>query len=169
MATSQIELVDRARGLADRLAAARPPVKANTLRTLVADFMSSPAPDRSGLLKMLRLLKQGSGGHLERSGNFPDQAQAAIEVLDPFLEESTLEPRELKTLLGWTARLLLVRGEKRRSPMASAGRPKAPRPKRKPKEEERTFRPPDEKLSAVNGSAFAALARMKAKLEEESK
>jgi hypothetical protein len=45
-----------------------------------------------------------------------------------------------------------------------SGRRRPPR-----KEKERTFQPPDSKLSAVAGSSFDALAELKKKLEKGSK
>ena len=165
---SQIDLMNGARDLAAKLAAAPSPVKPNTLRSLVADFMSTPSPEPAELQRMLRLLKRGSGGHLKRSGSFPDQALAAITVLDGFLERSDLAPEELKTLFGWTARLLMVQGTPQRGSRSrvaprrrSERKPAAPPPppptrqqaavSRNPGTGELTATLPDGKVATVGG------------------
>ena len=113
---SQIEVMNQARSLADKLAGATTPVKANTLRSILADFMASPSPDPKALRRLLELLGTGSGGHLARSGSFPDQALAAIPILQGFLDATRLDPEPLRTLFGWTARLLLINRQNRRQP-----------------------------------------------------
>lgn len=169
MPASQIQLLDHARDLADKLASGATPVKAGTLRSILADFMSAPQPDQAKLRRMLRLLKEGSGGQLARSGSFPDQVLAAIGVLDRILEDSDLTPQELKTLFGWTARLLLIRSDRKEngaSPGRSGTGPGRPRNSER-RQEERMPRPAGEaKLSAVKQSAFDALARMKTELSK---
>lgn len=170
MPASQIEVLNRARDLAAELTARSTPVKAGTLRSIVADFMSAPEPDPAKLRRTLRLLKEGSGGHLARSGNFPDQVLVAIAVLDGVLEGDDLTPQELKTLFGWTARLLMIRSERRgsgapkRTPRRDAVGPRGGDrrpPERKPRPAAKV------KLSPVKKSSLDALARMKAELAKK--
>ena len=101
MPKSQVDILAEAEKLALRLS--RPvEVKKNVLLSLVADFMSSPRPDRARLRQTLELIGAGSGGHLLRAGGYGDQVQAAVEVLLPVLAEEGWGDSETKSLFGWT-------------------------------------------------------------------
>jgi hypothetical protein len=102
---SQLPFVERAQKLASELKG----VERNVFLSIVADFLTDPRSEPVRLSRMLDLLGKGSGNHLERSGSFGAQARAVIRELPSILEDAELSPVELRIVLGWTARLLLVR------------------------------------------------------------
>jgi hypothetical protein len=110
MSLSQTEILTRAERLASTLAGGRTRVEKNVLLSVVADFLSDPRAELPRLRRTLQLLRAGSGGHLERSDSYRQQIQAVVEELDKTLAEGDLSPGDYKSLFGWTARLLLVRG-----------------------------------------------------------
>ncbi|MFL6261120.1 MAG: hypothetical protein ACJ76Y_15570 [Thermoanaerobaculia bacterium] len=105
---SQLPFVVRAQKLAIELKG----VERNVFLSIVADFLTDPRSEPARLSKMLDLLGKGSGNHLERSGSFGDQARIVIQVLPSFLRETKLSSTDLRVVLGWTARLLLIRSGK---------------------------------------------------------
>jgi hypothetical protein len=104
---SQLPFVERA----EKLAAELKGVERNVFLSIVADFLTDPRSEPARLRKMLDLLGKGSGNHLERSGSFGVQARAVIRELPSVLADQALSPAELRIVLGWTARLLLVRSK----------------------------------------------------------
>jgi hypothetical protein len=102
---SQLPFVERAQELASELKG----VERNVFLSIVADFLTDPRSEPACLSKMLDLLAKGSGNHLNRSGSFGEQARAVIRELPRVLEDEELSPTNLRIILGWTARLLLVR------------------------------------------------------------
>lgn len=172
MKKSRLRLLQEARGLADTLAVQDPPVKASTLRSLTADFVASPLPDKARLLRLLKQVAAGKGGHLQRTGTFPDQALRAVEVLRSYLEASKLDAGEVRTILGWAGRLLLVdrRGQGRAS--NSAGRRSSPQPPQRSRldPEPTISKPrPTAKMGAVKGKGMDALAAFKEGLVKKEK
>lgn len=105
---SQLPFVERAQKLAANLNG----VERNVFLSIVADFLTDPRSEPARLAKMLDLLGKGSGNHLERSVSFGEQARAVIRELPAVLADEGLSPRALRIVLGWTARLLLVRSGK---------------------------------------------------------
>jgi hypothetical protein len=105
---SQLPYVERAQKLASELKG----VERNVFLSIVADFLTDPRSEPARLRRMLDLLGKGSGNHLERSGSFGAQARAVIRELTSVLADRDLSPAELRIVLGWTARLLLVRSKK---------------------------------------------------------
>jgi len=105
---SQLPFVERAQKLAGELKG----VERNVFLSIVADFLTDPRSEPARLSKMLDLLGKGSGNHLKRSGSFGEQARAVIRELPAILADKDLSPAELRIVLGWTARLLLVRSGK---------------------------------------------------------
>jgi hypothetical protein len=110
MAVTQTEILKKAEQLASTLAGGTTKVGKNVLLSIVADFMSSPHPDRERLRRTLQLLQEGNGGHTKRGGGYGDQIRAAVREVAKELGADTSD-EELKSLFGWTARLLLVRRE----------------------------------------------------------
>ena len=66
MPLSQVEILKKAEPLASNLAAGDVSVKKSAFLAVVADFLSDPNADLKALSRTLELLKQGSGGHLNR-------------------------------------------------------------------------------------------------------
>ena len=110
---SQVEIVENAGRLAADLQASGVKSK-NALLSVVATFISDPSGDIKRLRRMMTLLKDGSGGHLKRGAGFGDQARAVIREVGTLLDRGDWQPNELKSLFGWTARLLQVRQAPRR-------------------------------------------------------
>lgn len=108
MGKSPADIVEKAERLASSLTAGPVVVGKNVLLGLTADFLSEPRPDRERLRKTIKLISEGNGGHLKRGGGYGDQVRTAVIELRRVLEEDWSDP-DLKSLLGWTARLLLVR------------------------------------------------------------
>src|SRR5215210_2139013 len=109
MPKSTAKLVKRAEQLALALTAGPVVVGKNVLLSLTAEFLSAPRPDRKRLRSTVDLVAKGSGGHLKRAGGYGEQVKAAAIEIAGVLEDADLTDSDLKSLLGWTARLLLVR------------------------------------------------------------
>ncbi|MEA2600053.1 MAG: hypothetical protein QOF89_1045 [Acidobacteriota bacterium] len=105
---SQLPFVKRAEELASLLKG----VERNVFLAIVADFLTDPRSEPSRLERMLDLLKKDSGNHLNRSGGFGEQARVVVQRLPSILKDPELSPAELRTVLGWTSRLLQVRSGK---------------------------------------------------------
>ncbi|MFY9823118.1 MAG: hypothetical protein WAM82_17175 [Thermoanaerobaculia bacterium] len=99
---------------------------------IVADFLTDPRSEPARLLKMLDLLGKGSGDQLKRSEAFGEQAEKVARQLPAILRDSSFSSVELRTVLGWTSRLLQVRsgkyvdGPKRSKTPHSHGLPNRP-------------------------------------------
>lgn len=164
MSLSQTAIVQRAEQLAGALAGGRTRVEKNVLLSVVADFMSDPRADLDRLRRTLKLLGEGSGGHLKRSTSYAQQIEAVVDGLGEVLADSSLSLNDLKSLFGWTARLLLVRGE---SPPATAGDPPAgpsPGTKAGPRE-----KPVKRGLGSIGQKGLSALEKLKQDLERKEK
>ncbi|HKI06300.1 MAG TPA: hypothetical protein VKK31_30255 [Thermoanaerobaculia bacterium] len=177
MQKSQVEIVKNAERLALSLQAGPTPVKSkNAFLSVVATFMSDPSGDLPRLRRTLALLKQGNGGHLKRGGGFGDQVRMVIGEVGRLLDGAEWEAAELKSLFGWTARLLLVRQERRiekepefrteRDDRKDTRQGRAPQPPRgRPgREEKKSPAPPASAFRAASGKNLAALEALKKKL-----
>jgi hypothetical protein len=167
MSLPQTEIVQRAERLATELTGGPVRVEKNVLLSVVADFLSDPRADVERLRKTLRLLKEGSGGHLERSGSYAQQVKAVANGLGETLADHDLSPDDLKSLFGWTARLLLVRGvgeERRPVPASTDQRGRAPGPKTQPRPE-----PAKRGLGSLGKKSLSALEKLRADLEKKEK
>lgn len=138
MAEKTADIVTRAEQLALSLTSGPAPVKRNVLLGLTSDFLTDPRPDRERLLRTVRLIAKGSGGHIKRGGGYGEQVRTAAVELAQVLNED-LSDQDLKSLLGWTARLLLVRrvpGEQASASrtVSAPGRPKEGKPPDPPRE-----------------------------------
>jgi hypothetical protein len=146
MSKSQVEIVQNAERLAANLQAG-PVVTKNALLSVVATFMSDPAGDLDRLRRTMTLLEKGSGGHLKRGGGFGDQVRMVIREVGRVLDRGEWQPVELKSLFGWTARLLQVRQaprkEKEWEPRGAGPDHRSMRPSGRPSR-------PDRRLSAVD-------------------
>ncbi len=153
--SSQAELVERARLLAEALSSGAPAVKRSSFESIIADFTSSPRPDAGRLRRILTLLGQGSGGHLKRGGSFPEQAQRVVREIIALLDESSdLDPRQLQTLLGWTGRLLSTRSSTRKPPER-----RAQQQDRRPEHRQHGFTGSEGRAPAAGGRAGFRLER----------
>lgn len=94
LATDLLSRVSRRQGLS------------NLLLSVVADFQTTGDLDR--LRRTLTLLQAGNGGHLERGKTYVEQMNTVIAELEALLAEGR-SAAELKSLFGWTARLLVAR------------------------------------------------------------
>lgn len=174
MQKSQVEIVQNAQRLAANLQAGATPVKSkNAFLSVVATFMSDPSGDLSQLRQMLSLLERGSGGHLKRGGGFGDQVRMVIGEVGRLLDQGEWESADLRSLFGWTARLLQVRGSLDRGADARAdlAERKLPSRSREPfskKKEPDTRAQPVRGLSfgAFKASGLDALQQLKEKLSE---
>lgn len=109
--TSQADLVRRARALADELSLrSEHAVGRGIFRALLADFEANS--DQDVLHRMVELLLKGSGGHLERTGGYGEQAETAANAILAELRSGDLSPGEYRTLFAWTARLLPTKPRK---------------------------------------------------------
>jgi|GEM_PF-5274557 len=165
MSLSQTAIVQRAEQLAGALAGGRTRVEKNVLLSVVADFMSDPRADLDRLRRTLKLLGDGSGGHLKRSTSYAQQIEAVVDGLGEVLADSSLSLADLKSLFGWTARLLLVRGES--PPATTAGDPPAgssPGSKAGPRKE-----PVKRGLGSIGQKGLSALEKLKQDLERKEK
>lgn len=168
MALSQLEILARAERLAGSLAGGPTRVEKNVLLSVVADFMSDPRPDLDRLRRTLQLIEQGSGGHLLRSDSYRDQVRAVARELGETLSELDLDSAGWKSLFGWTARLLLVRGAPAPSrplppdglngPGSKRSEPAAKRPFTKPG--------PAGRLSGIGSKSLSTLEQLKRKLAD---
>jgi hypothetical protein len=105
---SQLPYVNRAVELASRLKG----VERNVFLSIVADFLTDPRSKPASLVRLLELLGKGSGNQLKRSGTFGDQALVVVQYLPAILKDRDLSAPELRSVLGWTSRLLKVRSGK---------------------------------------------------------
>ena len=110
MALSQSDILAHAERLATSLGGGERRVEKNVLLSVVAGFMSDPRGDLERLEKTIRLLAEGSGGHLRRGDSYREQVEAVVRQVGEALAAEDLAPEEWKSIFGWTARLLLVRG-----------------------------------------------------------
>lgn len=167
MSLSQTEIVERAERLATELGGGPVRIEKNVLLSVVADFLSDPRPDVERLRKTLKLLKDGNGGHLRRTASYAQQVEALADGLRETLNDNTLSPTDLKSLFGWTARLLLVRGEmveRTPSPGKTGRTDSSPRAKAEPLPE-----PPKRALGGIGKSGLLALEKLKEGLEKKEK
>jgi len=169
MPLTQTDILRKAELLAGNLAGGPAQVKKNALLAVVADFMSDPKPDLDRLRRTMRLLKQGSGGHLKRGGGFGDQVKAVADELDRLMQQEGLTPGEYKSLFGWTARLLVVRGIGRQERVQARQRKEHPsfpsRDEGKRTLEKAPAAAPG-KLGAVNQKGLSVLDKFKQQLLE---
>ena len=137
--------------------------------------MSDPRAGVERLRRTLRLLGEGSGGHLKRGGGtYADQVRTAIQELGRVLDEGGLDPQEYKSLFGWTARLMVAR--KGRS-ATSQGRGSATpgdtkRAAGKGTESRRTESGKKQGTATrlgLGGKSLDVLARLRQELEEKDK
>jgi len=133
MSKSQVEIVNNASLLATDLQGAEVESKSAFL-SIVGSFMSDPTGDIKRLRHMMTLLDKGSGGHLDRGAGFGEQARAVIREVGRLLDRGEWQPDELKSVFGWTARLLQVRLPPRRKgpPEPSGGQAPHHQGKRQP-------------------------------------
>jgi hypothetical protein len=125
---SQLPFVKRAEVLASRLQG----VERNVFLSIVADFLTDPRSEPSRLERMLDLLNKGSGNHLNRSGSFGEQAHTVVQQLPSILKDPDLSSAELRTVLGWTSRLLQVRSGKSGEVQGDSPHPPGTRPQKQP-------------------------------------
>jgi len=122
MSQSRREIVDEACLLVAQLSNGRVAVKRTFWSSILADFMASPGTDaamaRRQLQELMRQLKKGNGGHLNRN---PQEYLLAVEVIEQVLADESRSLEELRLLFGWTGRLLHAG----RSPNRPAPRPPA--------------------------------------------
>jgi len=172
MSKSQVEIVQSAERLAARLQAG-PQVSKNALLSVVGTFMSDPTGDLERLRRTMTLLEKGSGGHLKRGAGFGEQVRLVIREVSQVLRRGKWQAADLKSLFGWTARLLLVR----QAPRVQEGRgPQGPRPSRPPRplRDQRTSseRPkemppqPTKPLGTLSGKNLDALKALGEKLSK---
>jgi hypothetical protein len=122
MPESQLAIVRQAERLAANLDGGPVKVGKNVLLALVADFVSTPRPDRDRLRRLLKLVQAESGGHVKRGGGYGEQLRlAAREVAGALADD--LSDRDLKSLFGWTARLLRNRQDDTPALEREAARP----------------------------------------------
>lgn len=114
-ASSQREMVRQAELLAGRLTE-RPEaaVGRNVFHALVAEFRA--APDLERFRRLVALVGKGSGRHKQRTHGYGDQLVLACEVLSAFVAKTRLAPVELKSVFGWTARMLPAKGGEGKAP-----------------------------------------------------
>jgi hypothetical protein len=168
MALSQSENLARAERLATSLGGGERRVEKNVLLSVVAGFMSDPQADLERLKKTIRLLAKGSGGHLRRGDSYREQVEAVVRELGEALAAEDLAPAEWKSIFGWTARLLLVRGgggwrqgdSRRGGGDRSAGAAGLPRGGKGPKA------PPAARLGGLSPKGLSELEQLKRHLGE---
>jgi len=125
MPESQLALVLQAERLAATLDGGPVKVGKNVLLALVADFVSTPRPDRGRLRRLLKLIQAESGGHVKRGGGYGEQLRLAAREVAAALAND-LSNQDLKSLFGWTARLLRNRQDETPAPEREAARPFSP-------------------------------------------
>lgn len=169
MSLHQTEILKRAEQLASALAGGATRVERNVLLAVVGDFMADRRPDPERLRKTLRLLRAGSGGHLKRGGSYAQQIAAVTAELERLLAAEELESADLKSLFGWTARLLLVRGGVVPARPQGVSRPARPadRARVQPTAKPPVFKPPP--LGGLNPKGLSALEKLKQQLENRDK
>jgi hypothetical protein len=166
MRLTQTAIVQRAEGLASVLTGGPTRVEKNVLLSVVADFMSDPRADLERLRKTLKLLAEGSGGHLKRSTAYAQQIEAVAGGLRDTLADSSLSIDDLKSLLGWTARLLLVREDTGPANAGAGERPSGGSPGRRsdpPRE------PVKRGLGTIGSKGLSALEKLKQDLERKER
>ncbi|MDP9119878.1 MAG: hypothetical protein M3O15_00675 [Acidobacteriota bacterium] len=170
MRLPQTEILKRAENLASALASGPTRVERNVLLAVVADFMSDSQPNRQKLYHTLELLGAGSGGHLKRGGTYASQIKTVVAELRRLLDTETLESDDYRSLFGWTARLLLVRGLK---PEPHSPRPVQPPPAALPKAGRRQHSPETPgappRLGALDSQGLSSLQKLKQALEESER
>ena len=173
MAKSQVEIVENAQLLASTLQEGATRFSKNAFLSVVATFMSDPAGDIQRLRRTLALLKEGSGGHLKRGGGFGDQVRVVIREVGRLLDRGEWQPAELKSVFGWTARLLQVRqdirnsGETRESQNQRQGQ--ASRDRQPPTSDRRERKPPvppAQPFRGVSGKNLDVLNAFKKKISD---
>jgi hypothetical protein len=162
MPIPQTEILEKAERLAANLVGGPIKVGKNVLLSIVADFMSTPYPDRERLRRTLFLIGEGSGGHLKRGGGaYGDQIRTAVQEVSKALQDD-LTDEELKSLFGWTARLLLVRKESLPIPAGPS-----------PRQETRISKPPAAQKKAqrmgLGSKSLNALEQLKQQLQDKEK
>lgn len=168
MSKSQVEIVQNAQRLAADLQAG-PAVSKNAFLSVVATFLSDPVGDLPRLRRTMELLEQGNGGHLKRGGGFGAQVRVVIREVGRLLKRGEWKPDELKSLFGWTARLLLVRQETRGQTGLQQDRKDAPTHQR-PREERKRPAQPGPSLGELGGGKNrSVLEQMRAKLAGSEK
>lgn len=167
MSERQVEIMRRADLFSLSLISGTSPVTRNVLLAMTSDFLSSPQPDRDRLRRIVRKVGEGSGGHVLRGGGYGEQMRAAAKELEIVIEEDWSD-QDLKTLLGWTARLLLVRREDR--PQQQKTPPGTPIRRRvdKPADSTRS-KSPDWRGSSLGKSSLQELELLKQKLADKDK
>lgn len=107
--SSQREMVRQAELLAGRLTEQpEVAVSRNVFHALVADFRAAPDLDR--FRRLITLAGKGNGGHKDRSNGYGEQLVQACKILSSFVGKTHLAPVELKSVFGWTARMLPTKG-----------------------------------------------------------
>jgi hypothetical protein len=163
----QTQILERAERLASSLIGGQTRVERNVLLAVVGDFMSDCRADPERLRKTLRLLRAGSGGHLKRGGSYGQQVAVVTAELERQLDAENLEAGDLKSLFGWTARLLLVRGT-----FFPAEKQAAPRRAAVPERSRRqgpAKSPPPVAFGGLNPKGLSALEKLKQQLQERDK
>jgi hypothetical protein len=181
MSKSQVEIVENAGRLAADLQGSGVESK-NAFLSVVATFISDPSGDVKRLRRMMTLLKDGSGGHLNRGSGFGDQARAVIREVGSLLDRGEWQPEELKSLFGWTARLLQVKQapgrdirEDPRGQVSNRPDPRRPsRPLRPPRgphptTEKESARQPAKPLGGLSGKNLDVLKSIKPPKPDDDK
>jgi hypothetical protein len=167
MPVTQTEILKRAEQLAGALTGGPIRVERNVLLAVVADFMSDRQPDLKKLRRTLEFLGEGSGGQLKRGGAYANQIRIVAAELGKFLDSESLQQADCKSIFGWTARLMLVRGLPAAPQGAgSSNAPALPDSRRRPKPA-LSSRP--SQLGAIDQKSLSVLERLKQGLEEREK
>ncbi|HEX3532155.1 MAG TPA: hypothetical protein VH988_34275 [Thermoanaerobaculia bacterium] len=167
MPESQLAIVRQAERLAANLDGGSVKVGKNVLLALVADFVSTPHPDRDQLRRLLQLVQAGSGGHASRGGGYGDQLRLAAQVVAGVLDDD-FSDQDLKSLFGWTARLLRNRQDETPETQREA-RPaetRGPKPQTPPTKVQKK---PQERLGSWDAKSRSALEQIKQQLEDKEK
>lgn len=167
MPETSAEIVKKAELFALSLTSGPTPVGRGALLAITSEFLSSPQPDRDRLKRIVELIGKGSGGHLLRGGGYGEQVRTAVAELAHLLSED-LSDRDLQSLLGWTARLLLVRREPQAAERSAPTRQDA-RPARSGARQPSESRRPQvsSPLSALDKKSMSTLERLKKTLSEQ--
>jgi hypothetical protein len=163
MPATQPQILERAERLASNLVGGSTKVGKNVLLSIVADFMSARDPDRDHLRTMLRLIQDGSGGHIKRGDGYGDQVRLAVREISETLQEEFTD-EELKSIFGWTARLLLVRREHfpRKTEVKPRGEARGPRPTSHPSQG-------PERIGPLDSKSLSALEKLRQQLQNKEK
>lgn len=170
----QTEILKKAENMAFNLAGGPTKVAKNVLLAIVADFMSSPHPDRERLRRTLQLLQEGSGGHIKRGGSsYGEQVRAAVLEVERALREG-LDDGELKSLFGWTARLLQIRRasvvqqDDQRQQLKGKGGVRE-NVRRDPVPPQKKLAQPPKPLGGLGQKGLSALEQLRKQLEDKAK